>query len=251
MPRYKLTIEYDGTGLVGWQRQTLGDSVQGLIESAFEKLTGQAIFVQGGGRTDAGVHALGQVAHADLPRTYRPDEIQGALNFFLKPARIAILAAEPVSDQFHARISATGRGYLYRILNRRAPPAIDRHQVWHVPGRLDAAAMAAGARYLVGHHDFTSFRAADCQSLSPEKTMDRLEIRKSGDEIHLVAEARSFLYHQIRNIVGTLNLVGLGQWQPEDVDTALKARNRAAAGPTAPPDGLYLTKIDYDSAVSR
>ena len=245
MPRYKLTIEYDGTGLVGWQRQPNGPSVQAILETAVERFTGKFSLVQGAGRTDAGVHATGQVAHVDLDRPYRVSEVQGALNYHVKPAAISILAVERVPDSFHARLSANHRAYIYRILNRRAAPAIERNHVWHVPLPLDLDAMRAGAAHLVGHHDFTSFRAALCQAKSPVKTLDSLTLTRVGDEIHVVPEARSFLHHQVRNIVGTLKLVGTGQWHPDEVKRALDARDRAAAGPTAPPDGLYLTKVLY------
>jgi tRNA pseudouridine38-40 synthase len=247
VPRYKLTIEYDGTGLVGWQRQPTGPSVQAILETAVERFTGKFAPVQGAGRTDAGVHATGQVAHVDLERDFQASEVQGALNYHVKPARISILAVEQVPDSFHARLSANHRAYIYRILNRRAAPAIERHHVWHVAVPLDLDAMIAGAAHLVGHHDFTSFRAALCQARSPLKTLDSLAITRVGDEIHVIPQARSFLHHQVRNIVGTLKLVGAGQWQPDDVKRALDARDRAAAGPTAPPDGLYLTQVRYPS----
>jgi tRNA pseudouridine38-40 synthase len=247
MPRYKLTVEYDGTGLVGWQRQAEGPSVQSILEEGFRRMTGAGVFVQGAGRTDAGVHATGQTAHVDLARAYPPREIRGALNFHVRPAAVAVLAVEAVPVDFNARFSAIGRRYLYRILNRRAPPALDRNHVWHMGAALDHEAMAAGAGYLLGHHDFTSFRASECQARSPWKTLDRLEVMRAGEEIHIVAAARSFLHHQVRNMVGTLNLVGLGKWRPEDVGAALAARSRAAAGPTAPPQGLYLTEVAYPS----
>ncbi|HTH98606.1 MAG TPA: tRNA pseudouridine(38-40) synthase TruA [Stellaceae bacterium] len=247
MPRYKLTLEYDGTGLAGWQRQAREPSVQSHLEDAFRKLTGLDIFVQGAGRTDAGVHATGQTAHVDLPDGYREHEIRGAINFHLKPAPIAVLLAEAVGEDFHARFSATGRRYLFRILNRRAPPALERDHVWHVPVPLDADAMHAGAKFLVGHHDFTSFRATECQARSPMKTLDRLDVARVGEEIHIVAAARSFLHHQVRNMVGTLALVGSGKWQPERVGTALAQRDRSVAGPTSPPQGLYLTDVLYGS----
>ena len=251
MPRYKLTLEYDGTGLVGWQRQTNGLSVQEILETACERMAGRAVFVQGAGRTDAGVHATGQAAHFDLPAPYPPDKIRGALNFHVRPHAVSVLAVEPVADKFHARLSATRRAYLYRILNRRAPPALERNHVWFVAVPLDAAAMAAGARHLLGHHDFTSFRASECQAPSPEKTLDRLDITRVGEEIRIVTEARSFLHHQVRNMVGTLKLVGSGQWQPDDVAAALAARDRSAAGPTAPPEGLYLTAVGYENLALR
>jgi tRNA pseudouridine38-40 synthase len=246
MPRYKLTVEYDGTGLVGWQRQTTGPSVQEILETGFAKLTGEAVFVQGAGRTDAGVHASGQTAHVDLAEAWPPREIQGALNFHIRPAAVAVLGVELAPPGFHARISATRRSYLYRILNRRAPPALDRNRVWHVTLPLDAEAMAEAAALLVGHHDFTSFRAKFCQATTPVKTLDRLSVGRAGAEIHIIAEARSFLYHQVRNMVGTLRLVGGGQWRPADVARALAARQRSAGGPTAPPEGLCLTAVGYE-----
>jgi tRNA pseudouridine38-40 synthase len=245
LPRYKLTLEYDGTGFVGWQRQANGLSVQEVLETACARLVGMAIYVQGAGRTDAGVHATGQTVHIDLPAPYPPDKIRGALNFHVRPHAVSVVTVELAQAGFHARLSAMQRSYLYRILNRRAPPAIDRNHVWFVAAALDADAMAAGARHLVGHHDFTSFRASECQATTPVKTLERLEVRRVGEEIHFVTEARSFLHHQVRNMVGTLKLVGTGQWHPDDVAAALAARNRAAAGPTAPPEGLYLTGVRY------
>jgi tRNA pseudouridine38-40 synthase len=245
MPRYKLTIEYDGTGLAGWQRQANGPSVQQALETAFAKFCGESVTVHGAGRTDAGVHALAQTAHVVLARVVAPEVLRSAVNYHLRPARIALLAAEPVSETFDARLSATGRIYLYRILNRRAPPALERGRVWHVAAPLDIEAMREGACHLVGHHDFSTFRDSLCQARSPLKTLDALELRRSGDEIHIEARARSFLHHQVRNIVGTLKLVGLGHWHPEDVARALAARDRRAGGPTAPPDGLYLVEVRY------
>ena len=244
MPRYKLIVEYDGTGLVGWQRQPTGLSVQEILETGFARFVGP-VFVQGAGRTDAGVHACGQAAHVDLERAVEPEEIRGALNFHVRPHAVSVLNVELVPDYFHARLSATGRRYLYRILNRRSPPALDRGRIWHVPVRLDADAMAEGAEQLLGHHDFTSFRAKLCQARSPMKTLDRLDVTREGDEIRVAAAARSFLYHQVRNMVGTLKLVGSGQWRPEDVGVALAAHDRAAGGPTAPPEGLCLTGVVY------
>jgi tRNA pseudouridine38-40 synthase len=245
MPRYKLTVEYDGTGLVGWQRQPEGLSVQAALETAVARFCGEAVTVHGAGRTDAGVHALAQVAHVDLARAHPADTIRGALNYHLRPASISVLAAEPVADDFHARISARERRYRYRILNRRPPPVLDRNRVWHVAPPLDLAAMQEGASNLVGRHDFSTFRDSLCQAKSPVKTLDALELNRCGDEIRIEARARSFLHHQVRNMVGTLKLVGLGRWQPGDVATALEARDRRAGGPTAPAAGLYLVDVRY------
>jgi tRNA pseudouridine38-40 synthase len=245
VPRYKLTIEYDGTGLVGWQRQANGVSVQAALETAVERFCGERINVHGAGRTDAGVHALAQTSHVDLPRDMPLDTIRSALNHHLRPATISVLAVEVVAPDFHARLSATGRVYRYRILNRRPPPMLDRLRVWHVAPPLDLAAMQAGAQHLVGKHDFSTFRDSLCQAKSPIRTLDGLEVTREGVEIHIEARARSFLHHQVRNIAGTLKLVGLGQWQPDDVATALAARDRRAGGPTAPAEGLYLVEIHY------
>jgi tRNA pseudouridine38-40 synthase len=245
MPRYRLTIEYDGTGLVGWQRQPNGLSVQAALEAAVEKFCGERVTVHGAGRTDAGVHALAQCAHVDLAREAPAETIRGALNHHLRPASIVVLAVEIAPADFHARISATGRVYRYRILNRRPPPMIDRMRVWHVAPPLDLAAMQAGAAHLVGHHDFSTFRDSLCQAKSPVKTLDALELTRVGDEIHIEAQARSFLHHQVRNMAGTLKLVGLGQWRPADVATALARRDRRAGGPTAPAEGLYLVEVGY------
>ncbi len=248
MSRWKITVEYDGGPFVGWQRQDNGPSVQAALEDAVAGFCGARVAVHGAGRTDAGVHALGQVAHFDLPRAAEPDVVRDALNAHLRPNPIAVLRAEPVADDFHARFSATGRGYLYRILSRRAPPALDRGRVWWRPQRLDADAMAAAAQRLVGRHDFTSFRAVGCQADSPVKTLDAVEVARRGPEIEVRARARSFLHHQVRIIVGTLWQVGCGKWTTADVADALAARDRAAAGPTAPAEGLYLTEVVYADA---
>jgi len=245
VPRYKLTIEYDGTGLVGWQRQANGMSVQEALEIAFERFCGERLVVFGAGRTDAGVHALAQVAHIDLAREADPEVIRNAINHHLRPHAISIVEVEPAPPGFDARLSARSRHYLYRILNRRAPPALERGRVWHVAPRLDLAAMQQGARHLVGHHDFSTFRDSLCQAKSPVKTLDALDITQHGKEIRIAARARSFLHHQVRNMAGTLKLVGLGRWQPGDVATALAARDRRAGGPTAPAEGLTLVAIDY------
>ena len=246
MPRYRLTIEYDGGPFLGWQRQAEGASVQGALEAAIEKLSGERVTVTGAGRTDAGVHALGQVAHFDLEKTFEAGKVRDALNHYLRPDPVSVLDAAAVDGDFHARFSATARHYWFRILNRRAPPALGEGRVWHVSQNLDADAMHAAAQFLVGRHDFTTFRAAECQSASPVKTLDRLDVSRRADEIHIEASARSFLHHQIRGFAGTLKLVGEGKWQPRDVKKALKARDRAACGPVSPPDGLYLVKVDYD-----
>ncbi|MGH6995935.1 MAG: tRNA pseudouridine(38-40) synthase TruA [Stellaceae bacterium] len=245
MPRYKLTIEYDGTGLVGWQRQAKGLSVQEILETAVERLCGKPITVHGAGRTDAGVHALAQTAHLDLARDRPTDVIRNALNQHIKPHAVAVRAVERVADSFDARRSARGRVYRYRLLNRRSPPALDRSRVWHIGPALDVAAMQAASRLLIGKHDFTTFRDTQCQAKSPVKTLDALDITRVGDEIWIEARARSFLHHQVRNMVGTLKLVGTGKWEPANVKRALDARDRRAGGPTAPPQGLYLIEVIY------
>lgn len=245
--RYRLIVEYDGGPFVGWQRQVNGMSVQQALEEAVLAYAGEKITVFSAGRTDAGVHATGQVAHLDLVRGDKPDKVQAALNAHLRPHPIAVTFAAVAEPDFHARFSAIGRAYLYRIMNRRAAPALEAGRVWWLPGKLDPALMQAGADRLIGDHDFTSFRATYCQAKSPLKTIDRFEIRQAGEEIHCIVEARSFLHHQVRNMVGTLRKVGEGKWTPDDVTTALNARARAAAGETAPADGLYLTRVDYPS----
>jgi tRNA pseudouridine38-40 synthase len=250
MPRYRLLIEYDGTGLVGWQRQDNGPSVQQALEEAIPRFAGHAVTLFCAGRTDAGVHALGQVAHVDLERDWPANTVRDATNFHLKPAAIAVIEARAVPADFHARFSATGRRYLYRFVNRPGPLALERGRAWHIVQPLDAAAMHAAAQCLVGHHDFTSFRASLCQSASPVKTLDRLDVTRRGETVEIEAAARSFLHHQVRNMVGTLRLVGEGAWSATDVARALAARARSAAGPTAPPHGLYLTAVRYDGAPS-
>ncbi|GIK97222.1 MAG: tRNA pseudouridine synthase A [Alphaproteobacteria bacterium] len=245
MTRWKLTVEYDGGGFVGWQRQDNGPSVQQALEEAVARFCGEMVRAHAAGRTDAGVHATGQVVHLDIVKETTAETVRDALNFHLKPAPVAVLTVEPVEDGFHARFSATGRAYLYRIVNRRAPLALERGRAWLVGAPLDAAVMHDAAQVLAGRHDFTSFRAALCQAASPVKTLDRLDVMRHGEEIAIVAEARSFLHHQVRNMVGTLKLVGEGKWTKADVARALAARDRAAAGPTAPPEGLYLTGVKY------
>ena len=245
MPRYKLLIEYDGTPFAGWQIQANGASVQGALTAALEAFCGERAHVQGAGRTDAGVHALGQVAHVDLGKEADPETLRDALNAHLRPHPIAVLEAAVVAKEFDARFSATRRHYLYRIVNRRADLAIDRARAWRIARPLDAQSMRAAAQHLVGRHDFTTFRAAECQAKSPVKTLDRLEVERSGDELRVAAVARSFLHHQVRSMVGSLALVGEGKWQPDDVARALAACDRSACGPVAPPDGLYLVRVEY------
>ncbi len=247
MTRYKLILEYDGGGFVGWQRQDNGPSIQAALEDAVLGFCAERVTVEGAGRTDAGVHALGQVAHLEIAKATTADTLRDALNHHLRPAPIVVLAADPVADDFHARFSATRRRYLYRIVNRRAPLALDRGRAWFVPVPLDAAAMQAAAQVLVGHHDFSSFRAAECQATSPLKTLDVLAVERAGEEIRVRAQARSFLHRQVRNMVGSLQLVGAGKWNREDLAAALAARDRRAAGPAAPAEGLYLVAVDYDS----
>lgn len=245
MTRYKLVLEYDGTDYVGWQRQTNGPSIQESLERAVHGFCGETVTVYGAGRTDAGVHALRQVAHVDIERETDADTVRDAINAHLKPQPIVVRVAHAVSDEFHARFSAVERAYLYRILNRRAPPAIARGQAWHVPGGLDVSAMNEAAQILVGNHDFTTFRATLCQAKSPIKTLDLLSVTREDEEILIRAEARSFLHHQVRNLVGTLKLVGDGKWSKADVAAALDARDRSKGGPTAPAEGLYLTEVRY------
>jgi tRNA pseudouridine38-40 synthase len=247
MPRFRIDIEYDGSPYAGWQLQADQPSVQQAIETAIKGFCGEAVRIRGAGRTDAGVHATGQVAHLDLSRDWPADTVRDALNAHLTMAseRVAILSASAVPDDFDARFSATARHYLFRILNRRAPPALERDRVWHVPVALDAAAMQAGAHELLGRHDFTTFRSVQCQANSPVRTLDRLDVSRDGDMVEIRASARSFLHNQVRSMVGTLKRVGEGVWSPADMKAALEARDRKACGPVAPPHGLFLEQVDY------
>jgi tRNA pseudouridine38-40 synthase len=246
MPRYRITVEYDGTPFIGWQVQINGPSVAGAIADALGRLTGSETPVHGAGRTDAGVHATGQVAHFDLDRSWDPLKLREGLNACLRPAPVSVLEVSETGDDFHARYSATRRHYLYRILNRRAPPALDVNRAWHVNQPLDERAMHEAAQFLVGRHDFTTFRSAECQAASPVKTLDRLTVNRRGENIEIAASARSFLHNQVRSMVGSLKLVGDGKWSPRDLESALAARDRTACGPVAPPHGLYLEAVDYD-----
>ncbi len=245
MPRYKLTIEYDGTPFCGWQRQTSQPSVQQALETAILAFSGETVTTQAAGRTDTGVHALGQVAHFDLTREWDPFRIREALNHHLRPHPVAIVLAEAVSDSFEARFSALARHYEYRILNRRAPAALERQHVWQVPMPLNADAMHMAAQLILGTHDFTTFRAAECQAKSPIKSLDHFAVRRELDHIVVTAKARSFLHHQVRSLVGSLKLVGEGKWQPADFRSALDAKDRSRCGALAPPTGLYLTHVVY------
>jgi tRNA pseudouridine38-40 synthase len=245
MPRYKLVIEYDGGPFVGWQVQGAGTSIQGLLVAAIEAFCGERIKVGGAGRTDAGVHALGQVAHVDLAKPWEPDTVRDAVTAHLRPHPVVVLAAEQVPDTFDARFSATQRHYLYRIVNRRADLALDRGRAWRLPRTLDDAAMHAAAQRLVGRHDFTTFRHANCQAKSPVKTLDRLDVERAGEEVRISASARSFLHSQVRSMVGALAFVGEGRWSADDLSAALAARDRTACAPVAPPEGLYLVRVDY------
>ncbi|MBL6958334.1 MAG: tRNA pseudouridine(38-40) synthase TruA [Rhodospirillales bacterium] len=245
MTRFKLTIEYDGGPFVGWQRQENGLGVQQVMEQAIAAFSGETVTLHGAGRTDTGVHALGQVAHIDLAGDHAADTVQNAINFHMKPAPVAVLSAEVVPPDFEARFDAKERAYLYRITNRRSPLALDKGRSWRVPQALDAGAMHEAAQGLIGRHDFSTFRAATCQAKSPLKTLDQLAVSRDGETISITARARSFMHHQVRNMVGTLKLVGEGKWTAADVKTALEACDRTKGGPTAPPDGLYLVEVVY------
>ncbi|MFY0617205.1 tRNA pseudouridine(38-40) synthase TruA [Shimia sp.] len=252
MPRYALQVEYHGAPFAGWQRQADQPSVQGAIEDALAKLEPRAHTIAAAGRTDAGVHGLGQIAHCDMEKDWDPFRLSEALNFQLKPAPVAILNCARVSDEWHARFSATERRYLFRILMRRAPATHQAGLVWQVKHDLDVAAIQEGADRLIGNHDFTTFRSTICQAASPQKTLDALDVERvdtmGGPEIHFHVRARSFLHNQVRSFVGTLERVGAGAWSPDDVSAALKARNRAACGPVCPPQGLYLAEVTYPEA---
>lgn len=252
MPRYRLLIEYDGTPFAGWQIQPEGLSVQGAVQCAVHAFAGESVVVKAAGRTDAGVHATGQVAHLDLARDWPASRVRDALNFHLKPHPVAVLDCRMVDANFDARFSAIKRHYRYRILERRARPVLDRDRVWWVARPLDADAMRQAAQYLIGRHDFTTFRAAQCQAPNPVRTLDQLDVVRHGEEIVIATSARSFLHNQVRSIVGTLKLVGEGRWSAEDVAAALAARDRSRCGPVAPARGLYLIQVDYpeDTAAS-
>ncbi len=245
MPRYRLTVEYDGSGYSGFQAQDGQPTVQGAIEAAVTAFCGQAVRIAAAGRTDSGVHATGQVVQVDLDKDWPAATMMNALNAHMVHEEVAVLDCAVAEGGWHARFSATGRRYLYRILNRPGRPALDRGKVWHVRRPLDVEAMNAGAAHLIGHHDFTTFRDLACQSASPFKSLDVARVERVGEEVRLVFEARSFLHRQVRSMTGTLVEVGLGRWSPDDVKTALEARDRAACGPVAPSDGLYLTGVDY------
>lgn len=245
MPRYKLTIEYDGTPFAGWQVQAALPTVQGVLAEAFRRFCGEEVRISGAGRTDAGVHATGQVAHVDLAREWRTDTVRDAMTAQLRPHPIAVLQAERVPDAFDARFSAIRRHYLYRIVNRRPDLALDRDRAWRIPQKLDAEAMHDAAQRLLGRHDFSTFRAAECQAASPLKTLDQLDVTRMGEEIRVVTSARSFLHHQVRSMVGSLMRVGEGRWSADDLEAALRAADRARCGPMAPACGLYLAAVSY------
>jgi tRNA pseudouridine38-40 synthase len=245
MPRYKLTIEYDGTPFIGWQLQDSGVSVQSVLTDAAAAFAGERVIVAGAGRTDAGVHALGQVAHVDLAKEWDTDRVRDAINFYLRPHPVAVLAVEQVATDFDARFSATKRHYLYRVVNRRADLTLEQSRAWRVPRPLDCEGMNAAARKLLGKHDFTTFRSTECQAQSPVKTLDGFDVTRDGDNVCVTASARSFLQHQVRSMVGSLVHVGEGKWSVDDLVAALAARDRTACGQVAPPHGLYLVRVDY------
>jgi len=247
MPRFRMTVEYDGTSYVGWQMQENGHSVQAALQNGIRSLTGETVSIRGAGRTDSGVHAIGQVIHADLARDWKPHTLRNALNAHLGMAgeKVAVVEVRATDESFDARFSAVKRHYLYRIVNRPAPLALEANRAWWVPKQLDHEAMHAAAQMLVGHHDFTTFRSAHCQATSPMRTLDRLDVTRDGELIEIRASAQSFLHNQIRSFAGTLKLAGEGKMSPEDVRAALEARDRKECGPVAPPEGLYFMKVDY------
>lgn len=247
MPRFRMLVEYDGAPYVGWQRQDNGHSVQGAIEKAIFSMTGEHISLKAAGRTDSGVHAFGQVCHADLTRAWKPEIVMNAVNAYLaqENERVAILEAEQVDETFDARFSATKRHYLYRIINRLAPIAIEAKRAWHVKKPLDHTAMHEAAQVLVGHHDFTTFRSTHCQAKNPNRTIDRLDVTRNGELIEIRVSAQSFLHNQIRSFAGTLRYAGEGKWSPQDVREALEAKDRTRCGPVAPPHGLFFMKVEY------
>ncbi len=250
MPRYRITIEYDGTPFVGWQSQAEGVSIQGALQEAIAKFCGETVVVKGAGRTDAGVHALGQVAHIDLEKSWDAFRVQEAVNFHLKPHPIAVLACEEAASGFDARFSATRRHYIYRILCRRTRPVLDANRVWWISQDLEAEAMAAAASVFVGRHNFTTFRAAQCQAHSPVKTLDHFRVTRQSGEIRCEVSARSFLHNQVRSMVGSLKLVGEGKWRAADLAAALVACDRTRCGPVAPAAGLYLARVDYSNGTA-
>ncbi len=247
MPRYRISVEYDGTQFVGWQVQDNGPSIQGALQEALFALTGESVSVNGAGRTDAGVHALAQVAHFDLSREWASDRLRDGLNAHLREHAIAVLMADAVSEDFHARFSAIRRTYLYRIVNRRPKLALEDRRAWRVPVSLDSDTMHVAAQNLVGQHDFTTFRASECQAETPVKTLDFISVSRQADVIEVITYARSFLHNQVRSIVGSLKLVGEGKWRADDLAIALQARDRTACGPVAPAHGLYLARVDYEA----
>jgi len=253
MPRYKLLVEYDGSPFVGWQTQKNGLSVQEVIEAAVTALTGETVRLRGAGRTDTGVHALGQVVHVDLSRQWRCDSLREALNAHMRPNPVAVLEAEEVPEIFDARFSAIRRHYIYRLLNRRAPPTFDTGRVWHLKRKVSAQAMHEAAQLLLGEHDFSTFRDSQCQAASPVRTLERFDVSQEGEEIIFRVSARSFLHRQVRSMVGSLENVGSGKWKAADIKRVLEAADRRHCGPVAPPDGLYLAQVDYpeDLGASR
>lgn len=245
MTRFALTLEFDGSPFVGLQRQPNGPSIQQTVEDAIRQVTGEKVTLHAAGRTDAGVHALGMRVHVDIAKDIAQFKLLEAVNALVRPAPIAVLACEIVPDDWHARFSCTGRSYVYRIANRRPPLTLERGRAWQIAPPLDAAAMHRAAQALVGHHDFTTFRSVHCQSQSPVKTLDRLDVRREGDAVLIEAAARSFLHHQVRSMVGCLALVGMGRWRKEQIGEALAARDRHALGLNAPPEGLYFVRAVY------